>query len=341
MNEQTPSAQGSDDQVLEEFFQHATPRPRPSNQARERAFAELQGEWQQLTGARRRRRYAGFAVAASAVLAVVAGSLWWNSNEIVVPADFSAGISRGVGDGIVVNGAAVSRASLHELRLGNGDHLRTDSESRVALDWPGGGSLRVDAATQLRIEPGNSIALQAGTVYFDSTPFASNQAAPSSLVIQTALGTISHVGTQFQARTDGANLTVAVREGIARINGDRIDVSVAAGEMISLDENGRFEREKLEGFADNWQWAADIAPELSLNGRTTHEVLTWISRETGRELRYRSAEARRLASSEPRGIADLPPLPVLRTIPVMTSLAIDVDGPRIFVDVAADPQQQE
>lgn len=341
MNDQSTPPQGTDDQVLEEIFQHATPRPRPSAEARERAFAELHGEWRQVTASRQRRRYVGMAVAASAMLAVIAGSLWWNSDSPTVATDFLASVVRSTGNGVVVNGRPSSSTSLRDLGLGVGDHLGTDSESRVALNWPGGGSLRIDAATQLRIEADNSIALQSGSVYFDSTPFASNQPEPSALLIKTSLGMISHVGTQFQARIDGGDLAVSVREGLARVNGDRIDVSVAAGELITLDADGRFERHERTGFDDSWQWAADIAPELSLNGRTTHEVLAWIARETGRELRYRSAEARRIASSEPRGIGDLPPLPVLRTIPVMTSLDVTVEGPRIFIDVAAESQQQE
>ena len=62
-------------------------------------------------------------------------------------------------------------------------------------------------------------------------------------------------------------------------------------------------------------------------------MFSWIARETGQRVRYGSAQARRLADSEPRGIASLAPLPALRTIPYMTSLEVTIVEGVIVVDV--------
>ena len=134
----------------------------------------------------------------------------------------------------------------------------------------------------------------------------------------------------------GDQLGVSVREGEVTIEGDRIDVGVGAGEGIWYSADGRFERRRVAAYDEEWRWSADIAPLEDFAGHTTGDVLDWVARETGLGVRYASERARRLADSQARGIASLPPLPALRTIPVMTSLQVSIDGGLIVVEAAAD-----
>ena len=152
--------------------------------------------------------------------------------------------------------------------------------------------------------------------------------------MHTVFGAISHLGTQFQARIDDAELTLQVREGAVDIKGPRAEVQIAAGESLHLTVNGEVRRRAISAHDPSWQWAAEIAPELNLDGRSTADVLNWIGRETGQRVQYQSSQARQLASSEARGIGTLAPVPALRTIPYMTSLDYSIVDGVITVELA-------
>lgn len=333
MNE-TPRGEPANDELLEAIFRHAEPRPRPDAAARDQAFARLHADWTALVSRRRRRRLAVLGLAASGLFAVVAGALWFDAGSPPLTAPPDVRVLRASG-GVELNGEFLGAGELGggDTILATGDRLETRDDARVALSW-GSGSLRLDASTSIELLGQRSLRLDAGSLYFDSTPFDSAAAQAASLVVDTPFGRLTHTGTQFLAAVSGSELTVSVREGEVRIRGSQLDVGVGAGQALWFAADGRFERRLVAAYDPAWQWAAEIAPEVDLTGRTTGEVFAWIARETGRSVRYASDEARRLAASETRGLGALAPMPALRTIPVMTSLHYTLSDGSIVVDVA-------
>ncbi len=325
----------SGDELRDESFRHAVPRPQPAEAARARTWANLHADWRQLT-ARRRRRQRLFAVAASALLALVAGGLWFAGAPGVGP-PFEAAIVRASGGELSLNGERLTAAALSALApsLAPLDLVETGPGTRVAIDWRGG-SLRLDEATRIGIERDGALRLERGALYFDSTPWGRGQDEAATIVVATRFARLRHAGTQFQVAVRDDELDVSVREGSVSASGSRLDVTVDAGESIRYFEDGRFERRRIAGYDESWRWSADIAPLEDFSGRTTGEVLQWVARETGLSVRFASTRASALAGSEARGIAALPPFAVLRTIPVMTSLQVSVERGVITVDAAGD-----
>lgn len=334
-DERRPAAAGNE-QTLEHIFRHATPRPRPDDAARGRAFEALHAEWSTLTRRRRRRRrLAAAGLAASALLALFLGYGWLGGESGPPPAPFTVDVLRASGSRVYLNESYFDAAGLaaSDLRLAAGDELATADDTRLALEW-GGGSLRLDVATRIRLQADGAVRLESGALYFDSIPFGAAAATPGTVVVDTPRGRISHVGTQFLAAVSGERVELRVREGEVRIAGRGVDLAVDAGEALTLAADGRVERIAAESYGSAWQWAADIAPETEIAGRTTAEVFDWIGRETGYRIRYASSEAAELAGSEPRGIESLAPMPALRTIPYITSLGYTIEAGHIVVDVA-------
>ncbi|MGB5579250.1 MAG: FecR family protein [Woeseia sp.] len=335
MNQKSNIDAGRNEQMLEEILQHAEPRPRPADAAAASAYEALHKEWRGVTRARSRQRRAAFlGVAASLVVAAVAGTQWFES--VPAPAEFlQIDVLRASGSEVHHNEAQHSAAQLVSagLNLQHGDELATSQGTRLALRWDSG-SLRLNENTRVRFDNAETLSLLSGQLYFDSTPFDAGNTAPGRIAINTALGRVSHLGTQFQVGMLADELSVSVREGQVHIAGERIDVTLVKGEGMALATDGHFERHPVAGYDSAWQWAADIAPEQELGGHTTAEVLQWVARETGREVRFRTEAARAMANSEPRGISSLAPLSALRTIPFMTSLQYSLSDGYIIVDIA-------
>jgi ferric-dicitrate binding protein FerR (iron transport regulator) len=333
MSNKVPADPANDERLLEDILRHATKRPQPSAAARERALRELRGEWQALTSARkRRRRFAALGVAASFAVAVFGGLQWFAAPSPGV--EWQVTVQRVAGDALNINSERLTASSAAGRELARGDQLATGPGSQVAIRW-GQGSLRLDSATRVTLLDAQTISLLRGAVYFDSRPFSSDTAA--SIVVQTGFGEISHLGTQFQAHIDDDGLRLQVREGAVDIRGPRVDVQLSAGEALHVGQAGDVRRVAIASNDPDWQWAAEIAPELQLDGRSTAEVLGWIGRETGQRVVYRSEKARQLAASEARGIGTLAPLPALRTIPYMTSLEYSIVDDVIAVDARESP----
>ncbi|MGB5346661.1 MAG: FecR family protein [Woeseia sp.] len=335
MNETPNTDAGRNERMLEEILRHAEPRPRPADAAAARAYEALHDEWQAATRQTRWRRRASYIGIAATLLLVVFAGMQWN-NSTPAPAKFlQLTVLRATGSEVQHNATQHLPDDLANsaLTLRHGDVLATAHDSRLALAWDSG-SLRIDEDTRVRFDNAQTLTLLAGTLYFDSTPFGNVAGTAAQIEIDTAFGRVSHVGTQFQVGMSDNALQVSVREGAVRVAGERIDVTLVRGEGIALTKDGYFERQAVATYDTSWQWAADIAPEQQLAGRTTAEVLQWIARETGREIRFRNEAARELAASEPRGIAALAPLPALRTIPFMTSLQYSLSDGYIVVDVA-------
>lgn len=329
----------SDERVLQDIFRHAERRPRPRPEARAQAFAALHGEWQAQLQRTRRSRNRRVAAAAAVLMGAAMLGLQILGGDTVRSFDVETGWVRASGNGISVNGQPIDAGRPASLpSLGPGDRVDTGTDGRVALRWDGA-SLRLDHDTRIDIGGNGELYLRQGALYFDSQPFGSLARPDARLQVHTPLGAIQHLGTQYLAELRNGDVTVSVREGQVHVSGERVDVTVNAGQRARFSADGRFDRDSQAAHADAWQWVAEIAPELDLRGRSTGDLLEWIARETGRELRYANSRARELAQHEPRGIGALSPMPALRTLPFMTSLSFTLTDRFIVVDVADKPKK--
>jgi ferric-dicitrate binding protein FerR (iron transport regulator) len=174
----------------------------------------------------------------------------------------------------------------------SGPVLRTGSGGRAAVRLPAGESLRIDAGSAVRFESSHLVTLEQGAVYVDADP-----ALPHGpwIEIATPLGSVHHVGTQFEVRLlaeerTAAALRVRVREGtvLVRRAGERHEIR-AGGELL-LSEDGAPRRAGISVYGPDWDWVQSTARPFEIEGARLVDFLDWVSRETG--LRWRLGEPR-------------------------------------------------
>ncbi len=163
--------------------------------------------------------------------------------------------------------------------------LRTGESGRAAVRLPGGSSVRVDAGSAVRFDSSRLVSLERGAVYIDAGPAATP--GQERIEVATVLGSVRHVGTQFEARllTWGGPgvvaLRVRVREGTVLVDHAGEVHRVLAGGELLLDEGGRPERAEIPVYGPGWDWTQRTAPPFEIEGARLVDFLDWVSRETG------------------------------------------------------------
>jgi len=167
-----------------------------------------------------------------------------------------------------------------------GSRVTTGEGARVALRAPSGHSLRLDRNSALRVVGDRAFALERGAVYVDSG--GADGAAPRPIRIETPLGVIDEVGTQFEARLDGSVLRVRVREGEVTVVARAAPRTARAGQAVTVDSSGRIEQNEDPGAPDDWGWTETVAPAFEIDGRSLASFLNWATRERGVRVRFAS-----------------------------------------------------
>jgi ferric-dicitrate binding protein FerR (iron transport regulator) len=195
-------------------------------------------------------------------------------------------------------------------QLATGTTLITGDDGRTALHWGDRASLRLDRATRVRLVEPNRVELLAGALYVDSPSGAGD------LRVTTRWGEVREIGTQFEVRANDEVLRVRVREGLVELRPGGRTYEAASGVELSLAADGRLTRRSITTHDRDWEWVTSIAPSFELDGRSLGEFLAWVSRETGREVRYSDPE---LAATAPEvvlggAVVDLSPAQALLAV---------------------------
>lgn len=271
---------------IRKLIQEAGRRPEPPAAdlaaTREAARAAWRRQWRQPWYSRRSTIAAGVGVAV-VVAAALAG------RTFLMPADAPeetvgrirfASVERT--QGIVSRETANKTASI--LRVGDvvylGDTLVSSGSvpSSASLRLAQGLSLRLDNDTRLRFSDPSTVDLEHGAIYADS---GAGRNDSDLLRIRTPLGTVSHVGTQFEVRLSNNDLTVRVREGRVAIERADETIEAEAGQSVIISIDGSVARETTVLFGPEWSWIAESAPRMNVEGRRLGDYLDWLCRETG------------------------------------------------------------
>lgn len=308
-------ASAQSDKALEQLLSHASPRPMPSESDEAAVRQAVRAEWQAVSGRQRsRRRIAGFAIAATILIAVF--SIFSVLRPPLTDVVQVATIEKEFGSIYLLAETAELRETAALSRVLAGQTIVTGDEAGMALAWGAGGSLRLDANTRVRFVDGRSIYVESGRVYFDSRPSPlmagiSVGAAPDLLIVSD-YGEVRHVGTQFMTRVDDGNLTVTVREGQVIVDGQYQTYMASSGEQVTMAGRGQPTVLSVSATAPAWDWVSRTSPVTDVDGKSLHEFLLWACRETGLELRYEGG-AEQIARHEAflRGTINTEPLDAL------------------------------
>jgi ferric-dicitrate binding protein FerR (iron transport regulator) len=215
-----------------------------------------------------------------------------------------------------------------------GDTLRTGADGRVALRLDDGLSLRVNRSSELVFSSADEIELLGGTIYVDTAGSGQDNSSGrnNSLRIDTRLGEIEHLGTQYEVQLSDSVLRVRVREGSIAYTGAGATEIGQAGEQLDIDPEGFASRSTVTPNDPDWEWVSALATLPEADEYRVREVLAWIARELGLELDFSSfGVEQRLTNQTLIGLEGLNPTEALDVIQRMTNVATDISGERLSI----------
>ncbi len=295
MNDHTPQddRQG-EDADLAALLRSVGPRPAPAADITAEVRAAVAAEWRATVAARQpKRRFTQPWLALAASVAVVAVAVGIALPRWQAAGDPVATVARVTGDAEIRHATDSAWQPLTMATpVAAADEIRTSGSGRVALRRPDGLEVRLDTDTQLAFAGGERARLATGSVYVDAGMPGSGR---GEFVVGTPYGDVRHVGTQYLASVQVDALQVTVREGSIAIDRGQVPVVARAGESLAVHQDGSVARSQVDSHGQAWHWAAAVAPEFAIEGRSLDEFLVWAGRETGRKIVYTSADAAREA----------------------------------------------
>lgn len=223
---------------------------------------------------------------------------------------------------------------LHVEQLKTGDVLKTgrilQTRGPLLIELADGGTLRVAADTALELEGPTKGVLRRGQIYVDLPP-GTHSNAPFQ--IETRVGTVEHVGTEFEVLSNDRLVRLRVREGRVQLEGGSGHFAAGAGtELIALND-GTVTQGTVPTYGRDWMWVAALAPDYELEGKPLLGFLEWVSREVGRPVQFSDEHARAVAErtilhGSVRGRA---PLDALSSVLATTSLSYEIRGDAIWI----------
>ena len=328
-----------EEEAVQGLLREMAPEAEPSADVRERIRLAVAAEWRTAVAASRKpttRTWQRPALAMAASLAVIAVAL--GVFQLGTPTDAPsvatlARLSGPVEVGVDADWHPV--AAGQSLRIGQ--QLVTGPHGKAALTLARGATLRLDADTRIAMAGIDRVVVKRGAVYLDA---GNRPAAGASLQIDSAFGHTRHLGTQYEVRVSPAGMRVSVREGRVELSGTGRSPSVVvaqAGEQLVIGSSGTVARRAVDRRDARWNWIADVTPPYAIEDRRLAEFLTWVCRETGRELAFASPDVEATARSIIlRGsVAGLSPDEALAAVMATTNLSYSDDGGRLVIAPAA------
>jgi hypothetical protein len=277
------------DEALEDLLKHASPRPVPSPSDKDAVKRAVRAEWQEVAGRHQtRRRIANYAIAATVLISVFA--LFSVFRTPAIDTVQVATIEKSYGSVYLLGEEAELRETADLASVMSDQTIVTGPAAGLALAWGGGGSVRIDESTRVNFVSDESIYLKSGRIYFDSMPASLlagiDAAGTPRFVLQTDLGEVRHLGTQYMTQIVDTALVVSVREGQVAIDGTYHEHTAWPGEQVTLAGRQRPSILSIGRSGGDWDWVSRTTPVAKVEGRTLHEFLVWVSRELGLELTF-------------------------------------------------------
>ena len=288
-----------------------------------RVYRHVREEWEKRATRRRYRRWAvPIALAASVVIAVTI----LLQPPPSAPDKIAIGtVAKVVGDG---PGAALPAVGQPVYA---GDMLTTGAGQKLSVVINGVESLRIDQNTTLALVAKDEFRLESGRMYADTGDFMYRD---RGLIIHTALGSVTDVGTQFAVQVAAERLDVAVREGRVDVSHGTSELVAVAGERLHLVRGDEPLVETVEPFDSFWSWTAALAPSFDIENKSLLDFLRWAARETGRELVFEDNELRMSAMrTDLHGsVEDFEPLEAVESVLATTKFHYRIQADRIIIE---------
>lgn len=285
-----PTPDDEDEAAVGRLLARAGPRPPIPPEDLAAITAAARAAWQakvrQRTAPRWRRPLPVVAALAAALALIAVGFAWWRGSLTSVGPKEAARVETATGPLYVQAGRGTWREVSAGETVPTDALLRTGAASRAALRLAGGPLLRLDTDTRIQLAA-DALVLDRGAVYLDTGP---GPHAGPALTVRTAVGTARDVGTRFLVTLTEAPeraMSVRVRDGQVEVQGRlRRTHRAEPGEEVVLKDDGRLETRRVEAFGPGWEWVLQAAAGFEVEGRKLSEMLDWVTRETGWQVRF-------------------------------------------------------
>jgi|TARA_Y100000310_G_scaffold339492_1_gene432327 hypothetical protein len=319
MKEEDRNTRASQDDSIVSLMRLAGPRESLPQDVKARLEESFREELRKSKQRRTVRNLAGLSAAAAVLLLAVMLTLPSEQQPSTVVASVvrmtgavllnSDGSGSDIGSGIAV-----------------GTRVRTGTDGRLLLSFgTGGTTVRLDHATELILQSESQLFLNSGSIYIDTGGDSQTQ---SHLTVSTAFADITDVGTQYLISSASSSTTVTVREGVVRVVTDDQQMEghamPDAAQQLSISNTRMVTSSSIAKHGGSWSWIHSIAPGFDTDKRHPIDFLNWVSRETGRPLRFASGASERAANE---GVLtgsihrlEIPPLEAMRETLKTTAL---------------------
>ena len=164
-----------------------------------------------------------------------------------------------------------------------GMSIQTNSEDRLLLRILGGKTVRLDVNSSLNVKSDGTLMLERGGIYFDSGK------SGSPLALQTNMGIVRDIGTQFEVRVSENSMRIRVREGLISLDRNGFVRPASECTELAIDPDGKASTTKIDKYGPQWSWVSQVAPDFHMEGRTLTEFLRWVTRENGWTLQFETS----------------------------------------------------
>lgn len=212
-----------------------------------------------------------------------------------------------------------------------GENLSTGPGQGMSLLLSSAESLRIDEKTTLVVHSKDEFRLIRGRVYADTGDFMYRD---HGLVIETSMGSVTDVGTQFSVGATDESIDIAVREGRVDIDHGSEPLVAVAGERLQVHRRDGTTVDTLAAHDPYWDWATSLAPAFDIENKSLLDFLRWAARETGRELVFETNELRMSAMrTDLHGsVSDFDPLEAVESVLATTRFKYRIDADKIVIE---------
>jgi ferric-dicitrate binding protein FerR (iron transport regulator) len=278
----------SEEARIEQLLKEAGPRIEPPIDLMEEVRNSVHMAWQAETRGRHISIRSRFAIAATLLIAVLAG-LWQvglRQETVLARMDRSTGVVELSLDNQTWVPVALKTAK--ETEFTQNMYLRTGQLGRLSMTLVSGVNIRLDIDTAIQIRSLHAIELLDGVIYVDS---GSHDNADPGIQIITRMGNAVDLGTQFEVRSDKDGVRVRVRKGIVNFNATDSVYRTESGTSVELDNAGAATFDGAPAHDESWSWVQSIVPPFAIEDRALLDFLKWVARETGDQLEFENAFA--------------------------------------------------
>jgi len=274
--------------TIEQLLKEAGPRAEPPVEIKQEVYSAVHKEWRTETRSHHAWVKAWFAVAATFLVAVIAG-LWQLGSEeetVIARMDRSTGLVELSADNRTWL-PVVSQLS-KQTDFAQDIYLRTRHQGRLSVTLISGVNIRLDIDTTIQIQSQHDIELLDGAIYVDS---GNDPSVELQIQVITPIGAIKDIGTQFEVRLNNDAVQVKVREGVVNFSTHDTVYRTESGISVEVDKTGIAKWKSTQASDPSWFWAQSVAPAFAIENRSLMEFLEWAARETGAQLEFENAFA--------------------------------------------------